>query len=151
MKATPEGKRIRSLVLGFIEQLATGVGVDAVMMSHVWQDDVRVIGFDLAAIAEPDDADSNADGYIHMYVELSRSGTRAQPGIIARVSITAVWNAAIVIGGPTDVRNTQFFPEGYGYDFNENDSINLNALLEYVGGATPLSTYGECIVYYVER
>lgn len=145
------GKRIKTLVMGSIESIATGVAQDKVCDSHTWDEDVTVIGFDLAAIAEPLDADANADGLLHVYMELSRSGTRAQPGILGRVSIGTLWTAAITIGAEIERRNTVMFPVGYGMDFNESSVINVNALFSYIGGAGPIPMYAECIVYYVER
>jgi hypothetical protein len=152
-KRLPEGKRVRTIDMGYAAVLVTStVVLDGVGVSHVFQDDVTIIGYQLAHEWLVDDTDSNTDGSINSILELSRQGQRSQPGLMGRIHQHSVWNAAIVIGNG-DLRKQQLymFPEGYGIEVDEGEGINLLYFLEYIGGGGPVSTYGNAIIYYVER
>jgi len=145
-----ESKRIRTIVMGGSVNVATTVSEDIVLASHVFQDDVTVIGYDLAVIPIITDTMSNADGQLHGRGELSRQGQRSQPGSLGMLQLHLVWNAAIVIGGKNPVQMTRMFPEGYGVEIDEGEGLNILTLVEWTGGAT-LAWWVDATIYYVER
>jgi len=148
---TPVGKRIRTIDMGYIGTVLNGVTQDIVAAYHQWEEDVRVIGVGIGAEAEILDASSNTDGEFNMITEVTRAGARSQPGSLMRQEIHGTWNAAIYIGGASRLWTCTFFPEGYGYDFETSDYINLLAFMVYIGGVASIPMYPEATIYYVER
>lgn len=150
MARTPEGRRVKSVVLGGLQDLATGIELDEVAMSYQFLDDVRIIGLEISCVAEPDDAASNSDGRLHLYAEVSRSSLRGRPGSLGIAYTFAVWNALIAMGSFTE-HLVAMFPEGYGIDIDEGEHVNLLAYAHYTGGAGPIKVYENAVLYYVER
>ncbi|MBA7711086.1 hypothetical protein ES703_120038 [subsurface metagenome] len=149
--STAQGKRIKTIVMGADTTLATTVVSDIVAATHQWADDVRLIGFELGIEFNVQDVHVNADGKCNGYCELSRSAVRSQPGALGRQETLAAWSAAVVV--PSEIRKnkTVIFPEGYGFDFDEGDYINLLQFLEWVGAGGDIHGFAEAILYYVER
>lgn len=143
--------RLRSVVGGGGIALATTVDYDGVLGSHVFQDDVRVIGVAVAAKCLVNDAHMNADFMIHGHVELSRQAIRGGPGVMARVSIHAGWTAIIALGGEVSKDLVYMFPDGTGWDFDEGEGVNMLSMAEYVGAGGPVSWWGEFVLFYIER
>jgi len=149
-KRTPEGKRIRTAMGGGTAELVTAVAYDGVLGTETFEDDVRIIGYYLRNVAMITDAMTNTDTVIHAYIELSKSGSRADNGF-GRLPITYIWNGLFSIGGTYDAFATVMFPEGMGIDVNEGETINLLGFAEYVGAGGNLDLWGEYILFYVER
>lgn len=122
-----------------------------VAFSHVWQDDVTVVGYEIVVRANAADAHLNADGDIYIQAQLSRQATPNQPGTIGRNHIKTVWTAAITVGQVLSKDEREFFPEGYGWEFDEGESINLLSLGQWIGAGGDMACVRSAIVYYVER
>lgn len=152
MTRLAEKNRVRSVVMGGTENVATGVDFSGVMTggSHVFQDDVTIIGAQVAGEFLILDASMNADGMFNGIFELSRQAVRSQPGSILWVVQHAVWTAAIHSGGETRKSKEIMFPLGQGIEIDEGESINLLAFLQWVGTGT-IATYGNAVVWYTER
>jgi len=150
-KRLAEGKRIRTIQLGWIGAVATTVTLDAVMASHTFQDDVTLIGAQILGEWLVEDAEVNADGRVTSLLELSRQAQRAQPGVILMLAQQAVWTAAISVSGELRKHALVMFPEGYGIEIDEGEAVNFLAFMSYIGGAGPIDVYGNSILYYVER
>ncbi len=147
----PEKYRVRSLLITDYAAVATGVA-SVTSQSHVFQDDVTIIGVEINMEWLILDAMSNADGLYNGLAEVSRQGTRSQPGYLIGIETQKVWNAAIVIGSG-DNRKTErmFYPAGYGVEIDEGESVTLMSFLECVTNAGPFSCYLKATIYYVER
>lgn len=148
-----EKKRVRTIQLGWAQTLATSVGFDGTAAFHTFQDDVTLIGFEILGEFAPLDAHANADGAYNGWFELSRQAYRAMPGSIGILALHCVWTATIVIGGNGNRKELGpvFFPEGYGIEIDEGESVNFLAFLEYIGAGGDLNAYGNALLYYVER
>ena len=148
---TQEQKRIKTHTMGSADiDLATSVTQDGVSDVYVFQDDIRLVGFMLGCELEVLDAASNVDGQWQGIVELSRSGKRSQDGSIGRIEHGGVWNGIFFAG---EIRRVIYnmFAEGYGFDFDSGETINLLHFAYYIGAGGPIPWYPEAILYYVER
>ena len=100
MARTAEKYRIRSVHLIGSEQLSTGVQIPgSVVLSHVFQDDVLLIGMSIHAHLYVPDAHSNVDGAFESTLQISRQAFYDAPGAYLDAFISSTWNATIVIGG----------------------------------------------------
>jgi len=147
MPRTPDSRRVRSITLT-AWQANIAAGTETAMATHTFQDDVRVIGAQVSAISTITDAQLNADGRVHTKSEVSKQGAMGMPGAILVAEAFAGWTAAILIGEMTKRENI-IFPEGYGLDFDDGETIYLHAFIEVVG--VDGHSVHEAIVYYVER
>lgn len=150
MARVPENKRLRSAYLGGVAVAATGVDQDTVLANFVFQDDVKVVGFNITQTWEITDAHSNADGAFDGVLELSRQATRLQPGSMGMINCGGTWNAAIVIGSDIDKNEFVMMPDDTGWEFDEGESINLLIFVGWVGTGN-VNVGGHAIVYYTER
>ncbi|MBA7711233.1 hypothetical protein ES703_120188 [subsurface metagenome] len=151
MARLPANKRLRSATLGANITLATTVDYDGVAMTHIFQDDVAVIALQIGIEFLIMDAHVNADGMVNGLVEVSRQGTRSQPGSLGRQETHAAWTATQMVGGETRKITYIPFPDGTGWEFDEGEGINLLALAQWIGAGGPMSFYPEAIIFYVER
>lgn len=150
MPRLAEGKRIRSIQFGADLSITSGVTYDQVAATHVFQDDVTIVGAEIMLEFLISDALSNTDGTVNGIAELSRQGQRAQPGTIGWCVIHTTWNGVICIGGETRKSEVIMFPDGMGVEVDEGEGVNALGFLTYTGtGSCP--AYINIIVYYVER
>ena len=155
MARTVVGKRVKRKVMGGAtdgDKALTNDTFQGIITDAEWaiQEDIRVIGVHLSLECAMSDAVTNADGGIQGILELTMGGTIEKDGVIASIEIQSWWNAAVVIGGEMRKQREFFFPEGYGIDFDESESLNLAAFLA-TDGAVAVVFYVKAIVYYVER
>lgn len=148
MARTPDTRRVRSKWLQ-ATTASIAAGQDAVIDSHTFQDDVRVIGCQVSAISIVTDAQLNADGRMHSYAELSKQGIQGRDGSILKVDSMAGWTGILSVGEIAK-REDIMFPEGYGIDFDDGETIYLHGYLENIGAVVGVALV-EAIVYYVER
>lgn len=146
-----EGKRIRTIQLYHTRALATTVGVLLVTDSHLFQDDVTLIGMLLSNKFNLLDAHANADGDADGMIEVTRQASERQPGVLAQLQLKATWSAAIVLGGEMAKDLLIMFPHGYGVEVDEGESLNLLYSVTWTGAGGNLSFEGSAIIYYVER
>jgi len=147
---TPESRRVRSINIGGNVAVATTVTEEHVL-SYQFLDDVRVIGVQLGGEWGTLDAHANADGQFTSISEITRAGQRAFPGRLIFLMLQACWTAAIVLGSKYRDSHILFYPEGYGIDFDEGESIAVRSFLQYVGAGGDLTYYVDATIYYVER
>lgn len=148
----PETKRVRSVVMPeFGDVLATGVSESNVVeRTHIWQDDVVLLGAELECEAMINDAAMNADGMVNIRMMLSPQAGFNDPGYILTAAVLKVWTGLIAIGGgPSRDIQRMFYPAGYGVNYDEGESINLVGIFEWIGIAT-LTIYGSARLYYVK-
>ena len=149
----PETKRVRSVVMTeFVTVLATGVSVsNKVEKTHIWQDDVVLIGAELECEAMISDAHSNGDGMINARMMLSPQAGFNDPGYILTSAVLKVWNGLISIdGGSGRQMERMFYPAGLGVNYDEGESINLVGIYEWIGVGGDLSVYGSARLYYLK-
>lgn len=144
---TPDSRRVRSLVLSLTQEVTAGVII--ALSSYTFQDDVRVIGAQMSAIGIIVDAQLNADGRVHVKSEASKQGAFGMPGSILVAECFGGWTAAISLGDQCD-REDIIFPEGYGMDFDDGETVYLHGMLESIGASAGYSEH-QAIIYYVER
>lgn len=145
---TPDSRRVKTLWLqGTVPTVAAGV--ETVTTSHTFQDDVRVIGCHVEANSIVTDAQLNADGRMHTQGEVSKHGVQGHDGALLRAQVFAGWTAAIAIGNLLASEQV-VFPEGYGVDFDDGETIYLHGQLENIGAVTGVGLV-VAIIYYVER
>lgn len=151
MSNMPQKEKLRSIHMGAAEVLATTVDLDTVSLSHVFQDDVKVVAIQLEMEFLVNDTHLNADGVVNGIVELSRQGARSQPGTMGMVSIHTGWTAAICVGG--ELRRTVYLPcsGDTGWEIDEGEAVNLLTFAEWVGGGGNMSVYSTAKVFYTER
>ena len=150
MRRVPVAQRLRSMPVGGVVDVdESGSPYDVVLKSHIWQDDVKVVGFYIAAVALIKDTHINTDGMVHATTNLTRQSVRGVAGELGRLSIHSVWSAAIVVGGEIWKCRYLMFPHGYGWEFDEGEGINVLAWIETTC-AVSWKYFGESILYYVE-
>jgi len=135
---------------GQVDGDAAGSPYDEVLASYVFQDDVKVVGFELQAVPIIADVEMNADGCVHGTVMLSRQARRGLPGTMGQVSVHAIWTATIALGGQVWESLVFMFPGDTGWEIDEGESVNMLAWFETTC-ATPVKWYGDAVIYYVER
>lgn len=147
---TPDSKRVRSIRMG--AQFATAAGIHGAEIgdSHVFQDDIRVIGAEVGAEINLQDAAINVDGRCEVGVQLNATGNLNNDTVILNTEIYALWQGIFFAGGDLRKQNILMYPEGYGWDFDTNQAIYLIMAHQNVT-AEDLSTFGWAVVYYVER
>ncbi len=149
----PETKRVRSVVMTeFVNVLTTTVSESNVVeKTHIWQDNVVLIGAELECEAMIADAHLNADGMINIRMMLSPQAGFNDPGYILTAAVLKAWTAAISIGGgmSRDIQR-MFYPAGYGVNYDEGESINLVGIYEWIGAGGTLSVYGSARLYYLK-
>lgn len=149
MARTPDSRRIRTLWLQATQNVLAADTFDNAGDSYTFQDDIRVIGCQVSAISIISDAQMNADGRTHVYTEVSKHGTQGQSGSILKTDCMGGWTGVFSIGDNCK-RESIMFPEGYGIDFDDGETIYMHGFLESIG-AVDGSGLCEAIIYYVER
>jgi len=150
-KRLAESKRIRTAIMGCNHDVVTAVATDVVGDAYTFQDDVTIIGYYMRSVCMIEDAMTNTDSIFHGYGALSRSGRRSQPGEFGRCGISGIWNGLFYIGATWDYMKDVIFPEGYGIEVDEGETVNLLVFLEYNGDGGDLGWFNEAILLYVER
>lgn len=145
---TPEIKRVRSLFLSASTLPGTVTNDSAV--THMWEDDVKVIGVLIINEIYLVDGNTNEDEDHQLITEVSRSAIWAQNGCLARKELQAHWNGVIYIGGATRGELLVMFPEGHGIDFDEGEYINM-LYSHQITATVDSKSFHNAIVYYVER
>lgn len=160
IEVTVVAKRVKSLYLHHpqLDLVAGDPHIGGIADSHMWQEDVTVIGVSLINRISPlTDLDS---GYIYNYAEVSRNGVGpGQVGAFLRVdsylgghSVTVGIGSSEVATQPygTKQMETMMYPSGYGVDMDENTQI----FLHFGGRNTMANNHGissAALIYYVER
>lgn len=145
---TPEGKRVRRVFMS--ASTPSGVVTNDDVVTHQWEDDVRVIGVSIIHEAYIVDANMNEDEQVQLITEVTASGQWAQPGCLFRAELQAIWTGVIHSGDATRRETHIMFPEGYGVDFDEHEFINMMYSFQKVCTVANYS-FHNAIVYYVER
>lgn len=152
MARLPARNRIRSVAFAETNVVATTVALTGVIASHVFQDDVTIVGAQLAVEWQLEDAHVNADGSILTRLELTRQAAAELPGGILLLKGGKVWSAAIVIGGDGNSHATGvMYADGNGVEVDEGESVNIVGTLSWVGAGGTVTTIVSGLVYYVER
>ena len=153
MTRVPESKRIRSIVMNYTSPaLVHGATIDVVADTMVFQDDVKIVGWQLHGEVLIPDACINEDGGYNFLLELSRQGGRSYPGSLGFCVSHAMWTGILSVGG--DNRKTEhiIYPQGYGIELDEGEAINMLAFVtSYQAALDTLVFYGNAHLYYVER
>lgn len=152
MARTPEKYRIRTVHLIGSEQLSTGVQIaGSVVLSHVFQDDVLLIGMSIHAHLYVPDSHINLDGAFESTLQISRQAFYDAPGAYLDAFISSTWDASKVIGGGCYTDRHMMFPRDYGVDFDEGESINLLRGALWISAAGDGSYTWRMGLFYVER
>ena len=150
-RRTPDGKRIKTLYISGAAVLAHGEVSDVnAAGSHTFQDDVRVIGAEVTAEALLTDVAINADGQFQHIATVSKHGDRANPGDMVAIENQGIWHGIFYAGTPTRRSIVVMFPEGYGVDYDDGETINLHHYCVNETNTT-VNFYENAIIYYVER
>ena len=154
---TPQGKRVRSDLLTFSADPAAAAS-EAVIGADIFiaPDDIRIIGLHMGAevLALANGWDS---GKCNIAMYLSRVAQwMHEMSLMHVMAIVQCYEATVGAGvtetvlGPAYTEQEQMFPEGYGIDLDEGETLNLNAV--YANSmANPHRVTGWAIIYYVER
>lgn len=137
------------LITGILTQAASVVGGE-VIAYHMWQDDITIIGGEIFVSAEIPDASINADGFLSGFADLSRVGIPLQDSSLLFANIVARWSGIFSVNSPLCKDMIIMFPNGYGVDMDNGETIYLN------GGnmnntVAILTCYYRALIYYVER
>lgn len=152
---TSAGKRVKSFFLSGYRDLTTGQSLGEVLDERLVQDDIRVIGVELVAESLPlTELDS---GNISIDIDLSRSAGISRDSQIAYLinvlhgrSVTVAATFTEVAVGEITKAIVVMFPEGYGVDFDDQETMYLNVFCGN-GMANTHRVFGSATVYYVER
>lgn len=155
MARTVVGKRIKLLYLDGVQDVPDDTEAqDTLLESHVFQEDVRIIGFSLSAemiLETGAAADDMAQARLALF--LSRGAAQDYNARLAVMHLQMryiVETAGLDMNGQPCDHLEMMFPEGYGIDIDEGSSLYLfETVRNYLGPA--VSTRGTCVVYYVER
>ena len=146
------GKRIRSIVMSGNEPVVGGGTVQfPILDTHTFQDDVTIIGVTLEFVMNVEDAHSNTDTQIDGYVELSRQAKTRSAGRIAVVGQHMIWNGLFSTGGEPNKVQTIMFPEDFGWEVDEGETVNLLGQFFHLGAGGDMNMRGDATVFYVER
>jgi len=146
-----EKNRVRSIVINGGVEVLSGVTYTGVKGSHVFQDDVTIIGAQLEVEAEIQDAHSNSDGFVNLHATLTRQATPNDPGVILKAAVLKVWNGLFCIGGGQNRQmESIMFPLGQGIEIDEGEAINLYLMGAWVGTGN-LNSYQQATIHYTER
>ena len=155
MTRTPEAKRVKTIYMYYSQMTdAAGAVWHRAADQHVFQEDVRLIGFWLGAEAHTETGHW-ADGYVETICELSRVAIERSDGALA--DLWALLDSKSValdtnIAGRPFVNASVMFPEGYGVDFDDGEAIYLNCLTDCAGWGVGEGVHiTEVILYVVER
>jgi hypothetical protein len=156
-KETATGKRIRSDLLVFTADPAAAASESVVGADiFIAEDDVRVVGLHMGAevLALANGWDS---GKCNIAMYLCRVAQwMHETSLMHIMAIVQAYECTVGAGvtetvlGPAYTEREQWFPEGYGIDLDEGESLNLNVV--YANSmANPHRVTGWAIIYYVER
>jgi hypothetical protein len=156
MSRTPEGKRVKTIVMAGSVEMANGeANQQNALDTHVWQEDVRVIGIE--AYAELYALNAMDSGNIQALTEVSRVGSWGQDGRLLEAACIIIGTSITVGVGVTEVAigdsikvERMFFPEGHGVDFDDGEAIYINAL-DNNNMANDQRGWHGATIYYVER
>jgi len=152
---TPVGKRVKLLYLDGVQTVADDAEAqDTLIESHVFQEDIRVIGWSLSnemiletGVASDDMAQARSAAF------LSRGAAQDYDARMAVLHLQMryiVETAGLDMNGQPCAHLEMMFPEGYGIDIDEGSSLYLfETIRNYLGPA--VSSRPTCVVYYVER
>lgn len=151
-KRLPVQNRVKSLwikdTVALTNDSYDGIPVNA---THVFDEDVTVIGSQLWAEAFPLDAHMNADGILTMQCGLTPQANSNMPGVLNRVQLYAVWTGILGIGLETKRVSTIMFPDPYGKEFDDGESIGIHTFCSFAGAAVQIEFTPRCLLFYVER
>lgn len=150
-KRLAEGKRVRTTMFGgnYLQphgESEARLGIN----SHIFQDDVTIIGVTLAHEILVTDVALNADAQLEITSEVSRQGRMYLDGLLIHFEGQAMWTAGIAVFQNIRGQVSVMFPEGHGIEVDEGEGVNLH--LGFNNGATvDLSAFALVTLYYVER
>ncbi len=153
MARLPVGKRIKSVVMpDTLTDIVSTENQSLVVDSFVFDEDVTLVGAELALEALAIDAHYNADGMMNFVAYLTPQSNPNLVGRIMRVAIQMGWTAGIVVGGG-NLREIDhlFYPTGFGVDYDKGEAINTYLTAQWIGAGGNLGVYIGATLYYVER
>lgn len=145
----PVGKRVKSIWLKGSEDFAAAGSIDEIITSHIWEQDITIIGIEIHVDWGVHDAHLNADGEFQSQVCVTPQSNGNLPGVLARVHQTCCWTAAILAGLPF-AQHTVMFPEGHGKEFDEGEGLNIHVFATTTS-LVAVTFSARAIIFYVER
>lgn len=148
---TTKARKVRAQVLQ--EGVANLTHATTETTSATWtpQRDVTIIGFELMCNAGLAAAEIAEAGGYEVVAELTQEAAVNGTTALGRVHQSAVWEAG-ADQHDLDTTEVTMFPEGYGVDLDDGESINLvGSAFNSQAASDAADYYWRCIIYYVDR
>lgn len=113
--------------------------------------DITIIGIQMIAFAAPEVAQLAEVGGVCAITEVSKAGAAEVDGSLGNVRARGIWSAA---GDSGNIWNgvVYMFPEGYGMDIDDGETINIfTAGRSYQAALDTMDASHEICIYYVDR
>jgi hypothetical protein len=131
---------------------ASTMGVGSVYDDWLVQDEITIIGAEIAIGFEATSESFALADAPRGYAELSRAGAMERDSSIARVALETRWATTVVnMGFDTQKQVVVMLPSGRGIDVDAGDVINLLIIAYAETGPNSPPFTAWAIVYYIER